>query len=190
MNTPTPAQALGEVDYRVSTSKPPPEFMTFEYVNSILRLDPDTGELYWRKRLNSRRGADERAGSPSKSGGKYGKHRWLIRIHGRKYHRYRLVFLLFHGRWPTLTIDHINHDQLDDRPSNLREATVVQNLYHKPIRPRRLPLPAGVEQHRSGRFGGRIKKEGRFICLGTYDTAEEAHQAYMAARKTHFGEFA
>lgn len=189
-NTPTPAQSLGEAGERLTKSKPAPDFMTFDYVNSILRLDSETGELYWRTRLNSRRGAGERAGTISRGGGKHGDYRCLVRIHGRKYHRYRLVFLLSHGRWPAMTVDHINHDQLDDRPANLREATVNQNMYNQKPRTRANGLPRGVYQRSCGTYGARIMHRRKYIGLGTHATAEAAHAVYLEARKTYFGEFA
>jgi hypothetical protein len=47
----------------------------------------------------------------------------------------------------------------------------------------------GVTWH-VGRFRASIKVNGRTIHLGRYDTAEQAHEAYVAAAQKHFGKYA
>lgn len=162
--------------------KPQPPHLTAEYVNSLFSLDRETGELYWRSDRPSAQCKGRKAGSVKKG-------RCIIAICQERYPRYHLVFLMVNGRWPADTIDHINGDSLDDRPSNLREATRKQNLYNKKPRPRRDGLPAGVYRH-VGHYSSRITHDGVCHFLGRYDTAEDAHAAYLKARKEHFGEFA
>jgi hypothetical protein len=41
---------------------------------------------------------------------------------------HRIVWAMTHNVWPTYGIDHINHNGLDNRPSNLRKTTASQNL--------------------------------------------------------------
>jgi hypothetical protein len=41
----------------------------------------------------------------------------------------------------------------------------------------------GVQVAKSGKFEARIKRFGKSIGLGTYETAEAAHEAYLAAKK-------
>ena len=43
--------------------------------------------------------------------------------------------------------------------------------------------PRGVRLHKYGRYEARIMIRGRRIELGYYDTAEEAHTAYVVAGK-------
>lgn len=89
-----------------------------------------------------------------------------------------------------LEVDHVNHDALDNRRTNLRLGTRSQNLAN-----RRLPRNStsgfkGASFHgASGKWRGQIKVDGRKLHLGLFLTAEEAARAYDAAALRHFGEF-
>jgi hypothetical protein len=91
---------------------------------------------------------------------------------------------------PGLDVDHINHDGLDNRRSNLRVATRPLNLGNS--RPRAgSSVFKGVswrKQERTWRAG--IGVNGRNIHLGFFSTEEAAARAYDAAAREVFGEFA
>ena len=61
--------------------------------------------------------------------------------------------------------------------SNLRIVTNQQNAFN------RLNIK-GYKSHK-GRFIARIKLNGKHIYLGTFDTEEEAHQAYLRGKEIH-----
>lgn len=88
-----------------------------------------------------------------------------------------------------MVVDHVNGDTLDNRRLNLRPATRAQNA-----RNARTPSHSrsGIKGAClfAGRWRARIRLNGKQVCLGRFDTAEEAHAAYSAAAKQHFGEFA
>ena len=46
-------------------------------------------------------------------------------------------------------------------------------------------LPLGVRQHRSKKFYASLQKFGKTVCLGTFNTPEEAFQAYKCAKEAH-----
>jgi hypothetical protein len=48
----------------------------------------------------------------------------------------------------------------------------------------------GMSIRPNGRYQARIRVDKKIIWLGTFDTPEEAHSAYVQAAKQHFGEFA
>lgn len=155
-------------------------------------FSPDllNGRLYWRRpsKYHAEKTGTE-AGCSRYS--RHGKHYWIIKLDGRARHRSHLIYCIVHGRFPEPCADHINGDSLDDRPCNLREATVTQNAWNHKTRKRRISLPMGVRvSAASGRYVARISCHGRQIHLGAYDTPEEAQQVYLAKRKELFGEFA
>ena len=112
---------------------------------------------------------------------------WQVSVNGKRYRRSRLIFCMVHGFLPG-QIDHINRDASDDRPENLRIATGSQNSANQKDRPRKHDLPRGVWIH-NGRYQTRITFQHKPVHLGTYDTAEEAHEAYRDGLKRYFGEF-
>lgn len=51
-------------------------------------------------------------------------------------------------------------------------------------------LPVGVRQIKSGRFIARVSKHGKLHRLGTFDTPEEAFNAYKTTKEQHIKELA
>lgn len=85
------------------------------------------------------------------------------------------------------TVDHINHDILDNRRTNLRICTSADNTRNMFPRPGK--RFKGVHQ-RGTRFRSLIRVNNKLITLGTFDTAEQAAFKYNEAAMFHFGEFA
>jgi hypothetical protein len=85
-------------------------------------------------------------------------------------------------------VDHINGDRTDNRKANLRVASKLTNQYN---RKRWKPGLKGAYA-RGSRWVSAIKLPGdkQQTYLGTFDTAEAAHAAYVAAANEHFGEYA
>jgi hypothetical protein len=82
-----------------------------------------------------------------------------------------------------LEVDHINGDTLDNRRQNLRLATHSLNHQNKYQRmAKKKDLPMGIEKHGRG-FSARIQIRGMGHYLGTFDTVDMAHQAYVRARE-------
>lgn len=89
-----------------------------------------------------------------------------------------------------ILVDHVNGDTLDNRIENLRLATKLQNNVNSKKRKNSKTLYKGVTIRPSGRFGCYINNKGKSVCLGTFDTQEEAGLAYNKMAKKLFGEFA
>ena len=92
------------------------------------------------------------------------------------------------GTWPNLQIDHINGVKDDCRWSNLREVDGFLNMQNqrRPMRDNKVGFLGVVRTGR--RFRASIGAGGKHRGLGTFDTPELAHAAYIAAkRKLHPG---
>jgi len=91
-------------------------------------------------------------------------------------------------------IDHIDGDKLDNRRCNLRAATNQTNQANVEIQENNSTGFKGVTCRTKGkgrpRYIARIGVGYKRIQIGSYDTAEEAYQAYCKAAEKFFGEFA
>jgi hypothetical protein len=92
--------------------------------------------------------------------------------------------------WP-LT-DHINGDGLDNRRTNLRQATPTQNNANCGIRGHNTSGYKGVSLRpdRGNRWRATIRIHGLQYFLGLFDDVEDAARAYDAAALELFGDFA
>jgi len=91
---------------------------------------------------------------------------------------------------PKIEVDHINHNQLDNRKSNLRVCNHSQNLKNHNILCTNTSGYVGVWMRKeSGRYTARIEVDGKKINLGTYDDIESALIARLKAEKKYYGEF-
>ena len=102
----------------------------------------------------------------------------LLRLSRRSYYIHRLVWLWFHGEFPTGQIDHINRDRLDNRIENLRDATASQNRANRPA--------FGVTFEK-GRWVAKAGSENRY--LGRFRERDDALKAFQSAHAERFGEF-
>lgn len=151
--------------------------------------DPETGLFRWR--LDIRGGRNNallkaRAGDVAGFPDGYGY--WAMSVGGIRTSGHRVAWLYTTGEWPESDIDHINGRRSDNRWSNLRLASRsvnMQNLKgpHKDSSTGYL----GVERKRE-RYAARICINGKKRSLGVFDTAAQAHEVYLAAkRRLHEG---
>ena len=82
------------------------------------------------------------------------------KIHSTKLHR--IVWALCHNQLPTMTIDHINGDRLDNHIENLREVSLSENRLNMllPWRPNKDTGIPGVGLNKNG---CQTKIRGRFL---------------------------
>jgi len=157
--------------------------------NDFFLLDKATGKLFWKNVSKYHIGlTGKEAGGPCESRNK--KSYWVVSVNGKKYKRGRIVFYMVNGFWPSPCIDHINGQSLDDRPQNLRQATLTENAWNHKTRKRRINLPMGVRSLASGKYQARISYKGKQIHLGAYSSPQEAADVYMKERKSLYGQFA
>jgi len=112
-------------------------------------------------------------------------------IRPKQFWAHQLIWFMQTGEWPD-QIDHKNGNAADNRWENLRIATSRQNSWN---RSRKRALPRGVTKTRYGdRYwaNATIRKEDGtkgLKYLGTFDTPEEAHAAWLAYVSKMRGEF-
>lgn len=160
---------------------------TPEYVAKHLRYDSKIGDLWW---LIARQGRqlDRPAGTTHTTGTTRSQTVRSITLDGRRYYAHVLAWVLMKREWPDREVDHEDQNPLNNRWSNLRLGTrSQQNMNQTPKRP---GLTGASFYKRTGRWQSYIKKDGKWIGLGYFDTAEEAHEEYKKAAVRLFGEFA
>jgi HNH endonuclease len=166
---------------------------SIEQLRALVSMDVGSGALSWLPRPASMF-PDARAcktwntrfaGTPAfctKSGNGY-FHGSLLNT---KVCAHIVVFALTHGRWPRLSIDHINGNRADNRPSNLRDVSHVQNMRNQPLSRASSTGLTGVSFDKArGKFAAHITVLGRTKHLGRYATAGEAAAARAAANEAY-----
>jgi hypothetical protein len=101
------------------------------HLKSYFSIDPETGIISRTDRKNSN-------GSIDKDGYR------IIKIKGRQFKAHRIAWFLYYGESPTLEIDHINRNRLDNRKSNLRLSNRLENVRNANIQPNKQTGVIGV----------------------------------------------
>jgi|SRR5215467_9025499 len=155
--------------------------LTQRRLKELLDYNPATGEFFWKVARHKVKVGDRAGGIGSKDKGY-----WDIGIDGKRYRAHRLAWFYVHGKWSKL--DHKNRDPLDNRISNLREASNKQNQGNRKINQNNRSGLKGVIQFRK-KWRAQIGHNSKVIWLGDFLTPELAHQAYCEKAKELFGEF-
>jgi hypothetical protein len=153
--------------------------LTAENVRRDFKYDKETGELFRILRNSTLR----KTGyfNPKISGtyvGYYGN----VRIT-------TIIWLLVHGKRPSGVIDHKDRNPRNNRLDNLREASSSQNAFNSKIHSNNKSGATGVSW-RGVKWEARIGKDYKLIHIGTFDSFEDAKEAYDRKAKELFREFA
>ncbi len=147
-----------------------------DYAKTILSYDPDTGLLHWLNHSPSRK-------KSLIAGCDHGNGYWATSIKYRLYYNHRLAILLTYGRWPEYEIDHINGIRNDNRLCNLREVSRTLNIQNRSsAKNNNGSNILGAHKHKNG-YISRITVNRKQHYLGYYQTAEDAHAAYLQAKR-------
>lgn len=118
---------------------------------------------------------------------------WSIDTNGYAMNRIKGLLHRLIMRTPeNMQTDHINHDKLDNRKSNLRIVTISENQWNclKTIK-KTSSIYKGVSwDKRKNKWYSRIKKNNKAISIGNFTSEIEAAKAYDKKAKELFGEFA
>ena len=148
-----------------------------------LAYDPETGVLRWRK---GQVAGHVTKGTPAQGGG-YREIEWRTTAPGKRKGRrvhylraHRVAWALATGAWPINEIDHRDGARDNNRWRNLREATRAENAQNLVQEPRGKSGVIGASRTPGCKDRWRADMNGRY--LGAFGSAEEAHQAYLAAK--------
>jgi hypothetical protein len=123
-------------------------------------------------------------GSRSHKGYVYGM------LDGCKFYAHRLVWVWFYGDIPNhMEIDHVDRDRSNNCIFNLRLATKRQQALNTTKYSNNLSGYKGVTRKPWGAYVARIRVNGKYIHIGCFKSAEEAHIAYTKAAAYHFGDY-
>jgi hypothetical protein len=153
--------------------------ITQKRLKELLTYEHETGYFYWKK--NNRK---VRAGAIAGSIHNQGYIQICIDYNVLLAHR--VAWFYVHGIW-SIEIDHRDHDKTNNKLSNLRDVSRSGNMQNQ---------VAASKRNKSGYLGVDFKKDHlqyratirvgkKTTHLGYYDTAEEAHAAYVAAKRIH-----
>jgi hypothetical protein len=159
--------------------------LTQEELKSYLSYDQETGLFRWLKDVN-------RAAKTGYIAGCVTKHGYIaISVKSIHYYGHRLAWLYVHGEFPENHIDHINHIGTDNRILNLRPATNSQNMQNVRFarRDNKVGL-LGVSWHNQARkWRSTIFVSGKHKSLGLFMSPDDAHAAYIDAKRTFHHRF-
>jgi hypothetical protein len=158
------------------------EVITEKELKEELSYNPLTGVFLWIKPKRGRRLGN--AGNTRPDG------YMRIGIKYRSYLAHRLAWLYMTGQLPVKMIDHIDGNPSNNAFANLREAD--DSINHENLRSSHKDSESGllgVSFHARDRlWRARIYADGKNITIGHFKNKEDAHKAYIdAKRNLHAG---
>lgn len=143
--------------------------------------NPNTGELFWNEKAQPKV-----RNKPITA--KDAKGYIRIKVDGRMLLGHRVAWFKYYGKFPNGVVDHINGNPLDNRIENLRDIPQKINMQNQ--RSAMIDNATGMlgVSKKGCRFRAQITVDQKKHYLGTFETPELAHTAYVEAkRKYHIG---
>lgn len=145
--------------------------------------DPETGLFTWRAKLDYRGKPWARNGKPMGCIDPMGY--VMLSVANTHIRGHQAAWAMSYGKWPEGEIDHINGNRADNRIANLRDVTRSVNTQNQ-RRARSTSRTGLLGAHWSAvsrKYTAQISRNGVTRHLGLFATAEEAHAAYVAAKR-------
>ena len=160
--------------------------LTQQRLKEALDYDPETG-IFTRRHVKIKNGMSTLSGRKAGYINPIGY--VVFSVDGVNYLAHRLAWMYVTGEWPPQHTDHINGIRHDNRWCNLRVATPTQNYANAPRKSSNTSGFKGVSLH-GKKWRARIRWNGKYLSIGSFDTKEEAQMAYAEAAQRYYGEFA
>lgn len=165
-------------------------------LRELLAYDPQTGFLFWKERNESHFSAGKisAAGKAGQWNSKYAGKRVSEKpsregyatcgIKPRTFKAHRVTWALHYGKWPDGQIDHINGVRNDNRISNLRDCTQLENCTNRKLSTLNKTGFFGIYFYPpTGKWQAEIKRSGKRTHLGYFNTKEDAILARKEAQE-------
>ncbi|RKR65562.1 HNH endonuclease [Yokenella regensburgei] len=147
------------------------------YLRSVFDYSKETGVFRWKAKTPGRNRQGKVAGKINNNG------YVVIKLNGIEYQAHRLAWIYVTGDNPCGIIDHINRVRADNRFSNLRDVSHLDNTWNQSIRKNNTSGYQGCNFHKNTKkWEAKIRLNLRLIHLGYYSTAKDAGIAYQVAK--------
>ncbi len=158
-------------------------------IAEIFDYNPITGWVTWKKSPHPLFPVGARAGSIDTN--KLGYNNRRICYDKKRYNETHIIWAIMMGKWPTLEIDHINTNSLDNRWENLREATKSQQkMNSNKRRDNKIGFKCITYSKRLNKYRWAVKANNKHLIGKYFSTPEEAYSDYCAQLPKLHGEFA
>lgn len=159
-----------------------------ETLRSLLDYDAETGLLTWKIRPEPS-GHDARfvrawnAKNAGKIAGSVGGNGYIhIRIMDVQFYAHRLIWKIVNGSDPFI-IDHQDGDTLNNGFSNLRNTCHVGNHRNSTLQSNNSSGKTGISRTKGGKWRAYLRKNGRQVHIGNFDSKSEAIEARELANQ-------
>ena len=107
---------------------------------------------------------------------------------GELYAEHRVVWLYYYGVWPTGHVDHVNHDEQDNRIENLRDVSQQENNMNNSMRKDNSSGHVGVWLNKLNthkKFMAELHVNGKRLHCSSHYTLEDAIEARKKAGREY-----